>query len=140
MLWTCSSREATLLNAFLLGMIPGCMHTSQKQIYRVWSDVVWGRIVNQHFHREVLDRLFTRIKKRQFWSTKYFFLLHDNARPHTTILIDQFLAKKGVSLMLHPLIFRIFRFATFIFVWQAGKNNLKDQDILSKREIKQGHS
>ncbi len=34
--------------------------------------------------------------------TKNFFLQHDNARPHTAALVQQFLASKSVSVLHHP--------------------------------------
>ncbi len=36
------------------------------------------------------------------WRDQKFFLLHDNACPHTVMIVQQFLAKKGVAQMSHP--------------------------------------
>ncbi len=37
------------------------------------------------------------------WRDRKFFLLHDNVCPYTTAIVQQFLAKKGVAQMSHPL-------------------------------------
>ncbi|UYV66014.1 hypothetical protein LAZ67_3006191 [Cordylochernes scorpioides] len=66
---------------------------------------------------EVLDRLFTKIRKRKEDNPgpqkKNLFLLHDNAKPNTAILIHPFLTKKGSCLT--PLILCILCLSTFFY-------------------------
>ncbi len=60
--------------------------------------------MTKEMYRDVLARLLTRIQRvcPALCATKDFFLLHDNARPHTTALVQQFLASKSVSALHHP--------------------------------------
>ncbi len=58
-----------------------------------------GQTVKATFYVQVLDRLCKRTARvrpemKRDWK---FFLLHDNACPHTAVIIQQFLAKKGVA-------------------------------------------
>jgi hypothetical protein len=56
---------------------------------------------------EVLSRSVRRIRRvrPQFQERGSSFLLHDNARPHTAILVKQFWGKQGIPELNHPLIF-----------------------------------
>ncbi len=58
-----------------------------------------GHTVNATFHIRVLDRLCKRIAhvRPEMWRDRKFFLLHNNAHPHTAAIAQQFLAKKGVA-------------------------------------------
>ncbi len=63
-----------------------------------------GKTVNATFYIQVLDHLCKRIAcvRPEMWRDRKFFLLHDNARPHLAVIIQQFLAKKGVAQLSHP--------------------------------------
>ncbi len=67
-----------------------------------------GRTVNVTFHVQVLDCLCKCIAlmRPEMWRDRKFFLFHDNARPHTAAIIQQFLDKKGVAQLSHPRLFR----------------------------------
>ncbi len=62
-----------------------------------------GQIVNATFYIQVLDHLCKRIAcvRPEMWKDRKFFLLHDNACPATTAIIQQFWAKKGVAQLSH---------------------------------------
>ena len=66
-----------------------------------------GQTVTQYFYRDVLGRLFEKMRKKRsdLWKSKEFLLLHDNARPHVALSVNQFLSKKGVTVMPHPPLF-----------------------------------
>jgi hypothetical protein len=57
-----------------------------------------GNDVNKEYYVEVLSRLVQGIRRvrPQFQERGRWFLLHDNARPHTAVLIEQFLAKQRI--------------------------------------------
>ncbi len=63
-----------------------------------------GQTVNAVFYIQILDHLYKRIDRvrSEMWRDRKFFLLHDNARPHTAAIIQQFLVKKGVAQLSHP--------------------------------------
>ncbi len=63
-----------------------------------------GQTVNATFYIQVLNRLCKHIAhvRPEIWRDWKFFLLHDNARPHTAAIVQQFLAKKGVAQLSHP--------------------------------------
>jgi hypothetical protein len=54
--------------------------------------------------KEVLSRLVQRIcrVRPRFQERGSWFLLHDNARPHTAVSVRQFLAKQGIPELNHP--------------------------------------
>jgi len=66
--------------------------------------VLPGQTVNKEYYLEVLKRLVARIHRirPQFRETGSWMLLHDNARPHTAVIIKQFLAKSGIVALNHP--------------------------------------
>ena len=43
-----------------------------------------------------------RRKRPEFWRSGKWFLLHDNARPHTAIGVVNYLSKKQVTVIPHP--------------------------------------
>ncbi len=75
---------------------------SKRKIHRKY--VPESQTVNAIFYVQVLDRLCKRIArvKTEMWRDRKFFLLHDNACPHTAAIIQQFWAKKGVAQLSHP--------------------------------------
>ncbi len=60
--------------------------------------------MTKEVYSDVLARLLKRIQRVRpaLYATKDFFLLHDNACPHTAALVQQFLALKTVSALHHP--------------------------------------
>ena len=64
-----------------------------------------GSTLNAAAYVEVLKRLLQRIRRvRPQYSEPEatWFLLHDNARPHTAAVVQQLLAKRGVASLAHP--------------------------------------
>ncbi len=63
-----------------------------------------GQTVKTTFYVQVLDRLCKCIApvRPEMWRDWKFFLLHNNVRPHTAAIIQQFLAKKGMAQLSHP--------------------------------------
>lgn len=63
-----------------------------------------GRTVNGEYYLGVLDRLWKRIGRvrPEYPAGKQLFLLHDNAPPHKTKKVNEFLMKKRISLINHP--------------------------------------
>ena len=60
--------------------------------------------VNKEFYKEVLKRLLARMRRirEQLYDSGDWFLLHDNAPVHSSILVQQYLAKRGVTCLSHP--------------------------------------
>ncbi len=63
-----------------------------------------GQTVNAMFYVQVLDYLFKCIDsvRPAMWRDWKFFLLHDNARPHTAAIVQQLLTKIAVVQLSHP--------------------------------------
>ncbi|XP_043285125.1 histone-lysine N-methyltransferase SETMAR-like [Venturia canescens] len=63
-----------------------------------------GQTVNAAFYKDVLDRLLKRIRRirPELYSSGDWFLLHDNAPSHSSILVSEFLTKKSVTVIRHP--------------------------------------
>jgi len=62
-----------------------------------------GRTVNGHFHVQILQRLrdAVRRKRRDKWQGEWF-LHHDNAPRHTSLVVQQFLAEKSIPVITQP--------------------------------------
>ncbi|UYV75315.1 hypothetical protein LAZ67_12003471 [Cordylochernes scorpioides] len=60
--------------------------------------------INQHYYLDVLRRLRepVRQKKTRKWHQKNWLLPHDNARPHTAVTVQLYLAKHGIALLPQP--------------------------------------
>lgn len=63
-----------------------------------------GHTLNAAFYKEVIQRLLARIRRvrPEFYQTGDWFLLQDNAPSHSSILVNQFLAKRQVTSIVHP--------------------------------------
>ena len=63
-----------------------------------------GQTIYQHFYKEVLTRLVSKIrqKRRAFWAGKTWILYHDNAPAHTALSVKQFLVSKQITILHHP--------------------------------------
>ncbi len=63
-----------------------------------------GQTMNATFYVQVLDCLCKRIVcvRPEMWRDWKFFLLRDNVQPHTAVIVQQFLAKKGVAQLSQP--------------------------------------
>ena len=83
------SKEKLMLIAFF--DIDGVMHH---------EFVPPGQTVNGHFYVQVLQRLrdAVRRKRRDKWQGEWF-LNHDNASSHTSLVVQQFLAEKSIPLI-----------------------------------------
>jgi len=60
--------------------------------------------VNKEMYTDILRRLrdAVRGKRPEKWRTNSWFLLHDNAPAHRSVLVKDFLAKNSVSTLEHP--------------------------------------
>jgi hypothetical protein len=86
---------------------------------------------------EVLPRLVHRIRRvrPQVQERGSWFLLHDNARPHTAVLIKQFLAKQGIpELNYHPHSPDLSPPGFFLF--PKIKSTLKGEDLKIRKTLK----
>lgn len=63
-----------------------------------------GSTMNANTYVEILKRLLRRIRRvrPQYAEQGSWCLLHDNARPHTALVVQQMLAEKGVVSLAHP--------------------------------------
>ncbi len=85
-------------------MISFLMRSPKGYLLIMNSPLIEGRTMNATFYIHVLDRLCKRIARMrpELWRDRKFFLLHNNACPHTAAIIQQFLAKKGAAQLSHP--------------------------------------
>ena len=62
-----------------------------------------GQTVNGHFYVQVLQRLRDAVqrKQRDKWQGEWF-LHHDNASSHTSLVVQQFLAEKSIPVITQP--------------------------------------
>jgi len=60
--------------------------------------------VNKEMYIDILRRLrdAVRRKRPEKWRTDSWFLLHDNAPAHRSVLVKDFLAKNSVTTSQHP--------------------------------------
>jgi hypothetical protein len=84
------------------------------------------RIIIRLMEEEVLYRLLQIIRRErsQFQEGGSWFLLQDNARPHTAVSIKQFLAKQGIPELNHSLILLIYPHQTFSY---SPKSNSREK-------------
>ncbi|XP_067942994.1 protein GVQW3-like [Watersipora subatra] len=63
-----------------------------------------GQTVNQHVYKDILIRLRDSIrrKRRDLWLSGDWYLHHDNAPAHTSLMVRQYLAKNKVTVLNHP--------------------------------------
>ena len=63
-----------------------------------------GQAVIQHFYKEVMVHLVSKIhqKQRAFWAGKTWILHHNNASAHTALSTKQFLVSKEITMLHHP--------------------------------------
>jgi hypothetical protein len=65
-----------------------------------------GQTVNGKFYCEVLKRLREGIRRKRpdKWKNNNWFLHHDNAPTHTSLVVRQFLTSKNITVIPHPTI------------------------------------
>ena len=65
--------------------------------------VLPGQTVNGHFYVQVLKRLHDALQRKQCdkWQGEWF-LHHDNALSHTSLVVQQFLAQKSIPITTQP--------------------------------------
>jgi len=85
------SKIKTMLICFLDSQ--GVVHT---------EFVPQGQTVNKQYYREVLERLRKRVHRVRPEIADTWMLRHDNAPCHTAISVNEFLAKKGISVVPQP--------------------------------------
>jgi hypothetical protein len=63
-----------------------------------------GQTVNGHFYVQVLQRLRKAVQRKRHdkWQGVWF-LHHDNALNHTSLVVQQFLAEKSIPVITQPL-------------------------------------
>ena len=64
--------------------------------------VTQGHTLNQFYYREILERLRKRVVRVRPSIPGNWMLHHDNAPYHTAISVIEFLAKKGIPVVLQP--------------------------------------
>jgi len=59
---------------------------------------------NIDMYSDILRRLRETVKRKllEIWTTKFRFLLHDNAPAHRSVLVKDFLAKNSVTTLEYP--------------------------------------
>lgn len=64
-----------------------------------------GRTINKQLYTEILKRLRDAIRQKrpEKWAGNDWFLLHDNAPSHLSLMVKQYLAKNNVTTLEHPL-------------------------------------
>lgn len=77
-----------------------CFFDSQGIVHKEF--VPQGQTVNQHFYREVLERLRKRVIRVRPNIKNTWVLHHDNAPCHTAISINEFLASKNIPVAPQP--------------------------------------
>jgi hypothetical protein len=62
---------------------------------------------NGKFHKEVIKRLVARVHcvRPEFLESGPWYLLHDNVPAHSSGVVSEFLAKRGIPVLSHPPIF-----------------------------------
>lgn len=63
-----------------------------------------GQTVNGEYYLNLVHRLWSRIVRvrPEYQEGKQLFLLHDNAPPHKTVKVCEFLTKKQICVIRHP--------------------------------------
>jgi hypothetical protein len=63
-----------------------------------------SQAVNGKFYKEVIKRLIARVHRvrPEFQERGPWYLLHDNASAHSSGIISEFLAKRGIPVLSHP--------------------------------------
>ena len=63
-----------------------------------------NRYCEQKIYIDVLRRFWDAIRRkhREKWKTNSWFLLHDNAPAHRSVLVNDFLAKNNITVLWHP--------------------------------------
>ena len=77
-----------------------CFMDSTRIIHKEF--VLPGQTVNQHFYREVLERLRKRVARVRPDIKEKWMLHHDNAPCHTALSITEFLAKRSIPVVPQP--------------------------------------
>lgn len=79
-----------------------CFYDSKGIVHREF--VPYGQTVNGEYYLGVMERLWKRILRirPEYREPGSWHLLHDNAPPHKTIAVREFLAKKQVPVIQHP--------------------------------------
>ncbi|GBM10250.1 hypothetical protein AVEN_177512-1 [Araneus ventricosus] len=65
---------------------------------------VGGQTVNKELYLEILKRLQDAIgrKRSEKWATNDWFLFHDNAPPHSALIVKKYLVRHSVTTLEHP--------------------------------------
>jgi hypothetical protein len=96
-----------------------------------------GQMVNKEYYVEVLScfvQRIRRLRRPQFHERGNYFLLHDNARPHTAVSTKQLLTKQGIPETNHPHILHIYPQQTFLI--PQIKSSLKGRRFEDSENIK----
>ena len=77
-----------------------CCFDSQGVVHKEF--VPYRQTVTKQYYREVLERLRKRVHRVRPEIANTWMLHHDNAPCHTVISVNEFLAKKGISVVPQP--------------------------------------
>jgi len=77
-----------------------CFFDSQGVVQKEF--VPQGQTVNKRYYREVLERIRKRVHCVRPEIADTWMLHHDNAPCHTAISVNEYLAKKGISVVPQP--------------------------------------
>jgi hypothetical protein len=66
--------------------------------------ILEGRTVNKEMHAEIFRRLRNAVRRKcpGKWTRNSWFLVHDNAPAHRSLVVKQYLAKHNVTASEHP--------------------------------------
>jgi [histone H3]-lysine36 N-dimethyltransferase SETMAR len=72
-------------------------------VYREY--VPFGQTINQEYYKDVLCRLRDKVfeNRHRIYPNEHFYLHHENAPAHTSILIQEFLSEEDIPIVPHPL-------------------------------------
>jgi histone-lysine N-methyltransferase SETMAR len=95
-----------------------------------------GQTVNQQFCLKVLKRLRDIVQKKrpEMWSIIDWFLHHDNAPAHTTLCVQQFLAKNNMTVIPYPPYSPDLMPCDF-FLFPSMKNQMKRKHFVDVSEV-----
>ena len=113
-------------------------------VFFYWKDIVHhefvprGATVNKEFYLKAMKclREAVRRKRPEVWTNKTWMLHHDNAPPHASLLIHEFLAKQEMIVVLQPPYSPDLVPADF-FLFPKLKSTLKGRRFQTVEEIKE---
>ena len=95
-----------------------------------------GQIINQHIYHQILQRLRESIRKKRSVksSSRDWYLYHDNAPPHKALSMITYLARNGISTLVHSPYLPDLSFKDFL-KYLLMKSSLKGRRFDDVKEI-----